>query len=627
MISNLSAFETIIIDEEHKIKPEELNRDIVAYVNNVFRKFRDDRATMEDHWSVNWANYTNTPEANAYARQRVIREVGNVKSDWRHRINTGKTFEVVETVHGYLMQALFPNRNWLDAEPATEEYTQLAKVIRNYLLIKLQDWNFRAEMSAFLRQLCICGNSVMAIPWSDKRAVKFETLDIFDCYFNPREVHVDESPFIRRVPQTRADIIAKIRSGYYSDSVSAYDVMSLQPLVANGTVQHEIEYDRTANTIQSFQGIPISPCSTTDKMFVLEFWGDIHLPYVTIKNAVVTTLHNHLLRFTPNIYKCGRPFVIGTFIPVVRQVYGLSAVQSASGMIHQLNTTLNQLLDGIELAVNPAFTMTPDSTLNPNDIYVEPGKILPVDSHDVLRPLEPPRNNFNLGFQELGVIEQFINQNTGTGPLIGTAQPRGGERVTATEIQQVVEAGGNRLLAVHTHIQDTAVKPLLSKVFTSIQQFTQIDEDVLMPIGNGYKAFVTVGSPELKGDYRIYPKGAEHVVEREEITARLMSVLDVVMKMPEQMQQQINMSELFKDIVRNVLYEDPDKYILEQDTPQGEEQSESPLPMADAAIEANVMADGGQELFRKALGMEMPQNATIDPGTAGSPEQYSDTVN
>lgn len=619
-IHNLSSFKTVVIDPTYKASPTTLYQDIVGHVNTMYRRYRDDRRTMENHWVVAWANYLNTPESNAYMRANVLREIGNVRNEWRHRINTGKAFEVIETIVGYLVQAVFPNRNWFECDPAAPEYAKLAKVVRNYLRIKMQDWKFRVEATAWIRQLCITGNSVMMLPWADNRSIKYETLDIFDCFFDPKESHIDKTPFIRRVALTRADVIERINSGFYSKKVTPMDVMTLLPMFSNGSVTHEIDYDITADRIHQFQGINISPCSVTDKVYALEYWGDIHLPYMTIKNCIITTLHGHLLRFVPNTYECGRPFVASSFIPVVRQVHGMSAIQSSSGLMHLMNTTMNQLADGIELAINPAYTVTPDSTLNPNDIFVEPGKMIPVASHDSIRPMQPPPNNFNIGFGQVSTLEQFVNQNTGTGPLISSAQPRGGERVTATEIQQVVEAGGNRLLTVYTHLSDTGITDMLQKTFELVQQFTDIDEPILMELDGGMRGFVDVGKPELKGKYKLYPIGAQHVVERTDFVNRLLSVLDVVNRLPEEVQGQVNVVELFKDIVRNTLYEDPERYIISQE--QQEPAQEPPTnQIPEATLMANMQADGGQNLFRRALGYDEQQSQSAAAIAATGMEQ------
>lgn len=615
MIHGLKSFKTVIIDPQHKITAERLNRDIIGFVNTTYRRYRDDRRTMENHWTVNWASYLNTPESNSFMRSQILREVGNVKADWRHRINTGKTFEVIETIVGYLIQAIFPNRNWFECDPVREEYAQLAKVVRNYLRIKMQDWHFRSEATAWIRQLCICGNSVMMMPWGDDRRIEYETLDMYDCFYNPNESHARRSPFIRRVSMTRADVIERINSGFYSKYVSSLDVMSLMPMLVGGSVTHEIDFDITGERIQEFQGVNISPCSTTDRVYALEFWGDVHLPYITIKDCVITTLHGHLLRFVPNNFKCGRPFVISSYIPIVRQSHGMSPMQAASGLTHQLNTVLNQMLDGIELAVNPCYTVTPDSTLNPNDITIEPGKMIPVAQHDSIRPMEPPKNNFNLGFAEMNTIEQFINQVTGTGPLIGTAQPRGGERVTAEEIKQVVEAGGSRLLLAYTHISDTGIIEILQKSFELVQQFTKVDEQVLMDVGGGVRGFVDVGKRELEGQYRLYPKGAEHVIERTDLVNRLLSIIDLANKLPENVQTMINFEQLFMDVVRNTLYEDPERYII---STQETTEPQPATATAENVLQNNLLVDGGASLMSQALGLDANDPAVQSVLSAGS---------
>lgn len=622
-IASLNSLKHVILDERHEFKNETFHADVVGYIDSLFRSYRDGRATIEKYWLTSWANYLNTPESNAYARQEILRNVGKVKSEWRHKINTGKTFEVIETIHSYLMQAIFPNRYWFDVEPAMPGYEELARVLRFYLQNKFRDWRLMTEISAYLRQLCVTGTSVLALPWSDKSRIQFQVLDIFDCYFNPLEVEdTDESPFIRRIKQTRADIMEKIQSKYYSNATT-FDIANTRPRVFETGGIDEIDYDNNSQQMHSFRGVPTqNPYTMTDRLTLLEFWGDIHLPYVTIKNVVAVVSHGRLLRLVPNPYKCGRPFVVGSYIPVVRQQYGISAIQSSLGMIQQIHNSVNQMLDGVELAVNPWFTMTPDSGLDPNDFEIEPGKVYQVDSHDSLRPGSPPINNFNLSYQQIAFLEQTVDKNSGVGPLVGVGQPRGGERVTATEIQAVQEAGGNRLLGVYTNIQETSMFPLLEKTFSIVQQFTKVDDTVPIPSKDGKSIeWTDVGQRELQANYRVYPKGAEHIIEKTENARRRMDILALIMKLPPEEAQKINITKLIEDILRNVLYEDPTAYFVQPETPAPTplEEQRPPLSQTTAeTIKAQLMADGGRNLFQKATGLTVPEGMNYD-SISGTP--------
>lgn len=625
MINDLSHFKTVVIDPSHDTTTGKLADEVVATVTTMYRNYRDARLPMETVWVDSWAQYLNTPDSNKFSRSQTLREVGNVKSDWRHRINTGKAFESVETVVSYLMQSLFPSRHWLSVEAHDYGYEELARVVQYLLQKKLHDWKFIVEIASFIRQAAIVGNSVLAMPWEAKSGIHFETLDIFDCYFNPRESDVEKSPFIRRIRQTRVDVIEKMNSGYYTVEGGSGTVIGMAPGKKSFGTNHDIEYDEKAQIIRQFLGVDVAPCSLSDRLPVMEYWGDLQLPGMVIKDCVATICCGHLVRLTPNPYKCGRPFIVGTFIPVVRQAYGLSATQSSSGLIHALNLVTNQLLDGVELAVNPMYTLEPDSSLRPEDIRLEPGGILPVDRHGALQPLSPPQNNFGLGFQSLQFLEQTTNRNIGIGPLIGGTGMRSGERVTAEEVKAVQEAGGNRLFLVFTHLKNTAVSELLRKLLSIVQQFTDVDE--VVPVTSADRiVYYEVGADELKFDYNISARGAEYVIEQEDLTQRRLQILSVIQQLPPEQIAAIDIQKLLADIIGTLLHEDPARYI--KASPQEAQPESNPMAAAEQGLEANVAVDGGQNMMMQALGLDVPGGinngnpSELTQPTPGQPSQY-----
>lgn len=257
---------------------------IANYVNSEFERFSTQRQVAEENWLEAWSLYLGTPESINYQRSRVLETVGEVNADWRHRINTGKAFEMVETVHGYLMSATFPNNEWFSVIPQQPGVRELARVVRKYMAAKLAECNFRGHFENFLRQLLITGNSVMALPWryetkkwkkniklqtdvedefgvwnvetkwktiEETRIVQnhpdFETLDMFDCYLDPTATDPNNAAFIRRITKTKAEVLELISGGYYNN-IDGLDVANLTPT-------NRVDDDNEKNTLRHFQGI------------------------------------------------------------------------------------------------------------------------------------------------------------------------------------------------------------------------------------------------------------------------------------------------------------------------------------------------------------------------------------
>lgn len=606
----------IVVPELYKrMTTDELHRAIVGYVQQTIRRYKDAREQHEQIWVQAWSSYLGTKQAQNYSRMQTLQMVGNVSINWRHQINVGKLFDCVETIHAYLMNSLFPNTQWFDVQPVMPGYRELARIIKYYTQHKLNEWDFLTHFASYLRQLVITGDSCMALPWSDEH-VEYETLDVFDTYVDPQAVSASKSAFARKIKKTRAAVLSSATRGFYK-GFSQEHVISIRPTIGSG-FDVEVDYDFRSNQIREFNGIAVYPFSWDDKITLYEFWGDIHLDYCTVKDVVVTIVGNSLARLVNNTYKCGIPFVYGNFIPVVRQPYGVSAVQSSLGMIQQLNNSVNQMLDGIELAVNPMWTLLRDGNLQDKDVVSEPGKVFEVDNHDSLRPVTPPSNNFQLSFSQNSFLEQQIDKNVGTGSLVGHGTVRKAERVTATEISAVQSAGGNRLLGYHQHVQRTSLLPMLQKTFTSIQQFTRIDDTIAVPSSTDDSIlYYDVGSRELKLQYKVIPRGADYVIERDDYIQKRMDFINLILQMPPERQAKFDIEAILLDLMYNWGFDNPEQYLTKQQASAQEMQPNSLMAMGGQAAEnvllENLQADGGASLFKSVFGRELPPQALNQP--------------
>jgi hypothetical protein len=643
----------------------DFNLEAVSYVMSRLDYFQAARLEREDTWLECWAMYFANPRADLELRKRVYETLGDVKNDWRHRINTGKAFEQVETILSHLMAAFFPNRDWFEAVPANPGYQELSNMIKKYTQVKLRDANFVSHWQMFIRQMCVTGSSVIALPWRKettkfKKKVKvmkpvynpdgtlnpngkvkweektedkiiqnqpdFETLDMFDCYFDPTAISVNDSDFVRRLIRTKAEMADLIRAGFY-DNISVYDVVCAKPY--NGADQSATE----RQVLKRFEGISVEQgYSWTDHVEVWEYWGDITINGTTYRDVVATIHNDKLIRFENNPYWCGKPFVFGTYTPINRSTSALGVIEPSLGLLHEFNILTNQRLDNLELSINSMWEYREDGTLPIEDIYSEPGKVFPVNEIGTLVPIQSSKD-FMISYDEQSVLEQRIDKNAGTGQGISANASRDAERVTAAEIQAVRDAGGSRLSAVHKHVEETALIPALNKVFRLFQQFVTEDEIVRVAGENpGDYDFFAVGIEELQNDFILTPVGADHVADKEFELGKRLEFLTIASQNPE-MAKHVNYYNFMLDLARRMGIDDIDQFIVEESPdmdmtmaqlqgggqegmpPGGQMGGQSPQnvynsikgevgkPTADV-IASNVNADGGQQLMQELLGVE-----------------------
>lgn len=568
---------------------------VATQLSRLYSEYQRARQEKEETWKESWAAYLGTPDALEYVRSKVAKLVGDVNDDWRHRINVGKAFEIIETINAYLQGAFFPNRDWFDLIPHEAGLADEVMVVKKYMQHKLKDAHFTSFWEMYTRQLLVTGFSVMALPWTknmkevrkrtktqqyerndlgepvevtrftptkELKAVynnlKFEVLDNFDVYVDPLATDPNDANLFRVIRKTKGEVMRNIQSGMYP---------LLDPLhVAKSKGISTAESHK--RQMSNWLGVDYDP---SDLVELQEFWGNMESNGKEYVDVVATMCSGHLARFEENPFWCGKPFVVGTCIPLPNKPYGLGVLEPVLGMLHQLNIVTNQRLDNLELAVDSMWTVVNDGVTDVDDIYTKPGKVIEVGSHDSVRPVQKD-TTFTVNYTEAQTLEQAIDQAAGTGAYIGTQQGRSGERVTATEIQAVRDAGGNRLSSIHGHMEQTQLLLVLLKMYTSMRQFIDEDDTVRVP-GKEARSYeyVLVGQEELQHDYDIEPVGAAHVADKERDLQRILDYIQLIAQFP-QWQESVNWEELLRQTTRAFGFDSEVQEIILQAKPEEEPQ-------------------------------------------------------
>jgi len=607
-------------------------------VISLFNDYKDARSVKEEAWLEAWAQYLGTPEALDGMRTRVATIVGNVNNDWRHRVSTGKAYELVETMVGYLMGAMFPNSDWFDVvatyDPGLEE---VAKTTRKFVAKKLLMAQFRSYWEMYVRQLMITGFSVLALPWERRMSqvrrriaaedgtypavsaqertfdnVALEVVDSFDVFLDPNARDINHSSLVRVLRMSKAQLMRLAATKEYPE-------LDGRTVANAGPARTEAQ---KARMVGNYMGIRYDPKELVE---VFDFWGDVTIDDYTYHDVHIVTVGAELALMEANPYWGGRPFIVGTAIPVPSRAYGIGPLEPVLGMLHYSNSVMNQRADSMELAIDTMWGMVNDGITNPDDIFSAPGKIIEMAEKGNVFPLESS-TQFTISYTEQQVLEQAIDRTVGAGVGITTAQGRKGERVTAREIQAVLDAGGNRLSNIHGHIEDTQLHTMLVKMVQMCRQFIDYDEVVRLP-GNrpDEVMYVEYGPRELMYDYELRPVGSEYVANRERELQQTVDYVDLVAQVP-QFAEQINWEAMLRMVTRKFGFkEDPETFLQKAATAPpaaapvgGEEQMPMPDPNAQGmsqdpmqAAQQAAMASGGVPMVN-AMGAQAAQ--------AGGPE-------
>lgn len=631
---------------EVKLPAMDFEMKVISSLKRILNDWKASRTGLELHWKECWALYFGTPNANDWLRSRAIyNSVGDVGQDWRHHINQGKAYDLIETAIPYFKGASFPNEDWFDLIPCIpmpgEDVGMLLRILKEYIKIKLDESKFKNRWEGFLRQLCIIGTSCISLPWrvetkKAKRNIISRTVigdelheidvdvvvqnspdmvveDMFDIWLDPDGDDPNKSPMIRRFTLRRGELARLVKDGVYPKA-TVEDIKSLRATRRGSSEER--------NEVDTFYGVDEN-VSTTDIIEVYEFWGNLELPDEELYDVVVTWVGDVLLRIEPNPYSGGRPFVFGQYTPIPKSPYGWGLLSPVMGNIHELNILSNCRLDGLEVTLQPTFLVQNDGTVDPDDVYVKPGRVIPCSNPDGIRPLIQNNEFAAVSIQEEQLREQQVERRTGTGSFVGTAPGRSGERVTAAEVEATQSAGGNRLSGVYESIERDSLLEIVQRCYNYAQQFQAYAE--IVPIRSQDDSrqvlYAEVGMNQLAYDMKVRPIGAKHIANKEYNIRQMMDWLAAINSTP-QLAGFIKWQEVATELTRQFIENNPDRFVMSPEDVQGQQQAmmgamNPAQPAIDAAqnaggkemagaVQSQINADGGMNLMA-GLGENMPQ--------------------
>ena len=572
--------------------------DISKLIYTKLQDLQRKRASVDKKWDTTYAMYrASTTDMDAVKKASF--STGSTR-DWKHKVNTGKTFEVVETLVAYLKGATFTSDDWFDVAGLEPNLFQIAKLVKQLAKFKMEEANIRDKYEYWLRNLVLYGISTFRVGWESSVELGYErkydeeglpstnqvNKDIEKLCIEaiiPYNVWIDGSgSTFARLEVSKEQLAYQVGEEYYKLLPELLEVYT--------------EGNKDDPQVQKGGG-------ANRPREIVEFYGPIMCGGACFPNVHAVFYGNTLIRLADSEYWCGSPYVTGTMLPDRDSVYGMTVLDPSAGALHILNVLCNARLDNIAVSIDKMFTMVDDGITRQEDVYTQPGKVFKVAQHGSIQPLDLGPPSFTLGYQEAQVQEGSVDRNCSTGPLIGGGQPRGGERVTAQEIVAVQESGGNRLASVHSHIEDSVTLALLQKVFSLMQQYVLTPQmvKVFMPEQDTY-AFFEIEPEHLTYPFAFKATGAAYVVEKQRQIGDLMTLFDIAGRVP-QLAERLDFDKILVEVLKQMRFTNPTSYIkTAAPVAAAPAPGEPPAPPAldgigEAALQQTVMEDGGASLL------------------------------
>lgn len=501
----------------------ELDSEYSDVLTNISTE-RSARSLLNDRWQDMWSLYRTEP-------LKLRTDEG-----WQSKLNDGRVFEITETVASYIRDALFFSDNWVQLEANEPELGEIVPLASAYFRTCLNKSNLKREFRVFIRQLLLLGFSGMGVEWIDGE-LTFTTISANDLYIESNRRLDNNSYVFRDVWLNYATYTAMIDSG---------------ALEIPGDCTEEEFWDKYKNTYVDKEHVVRTDDIGdvwNESLRLVEYWCPVERKLIRFVDVHVVAEE-----------KCERcPWHVLVLYETPDNAYGLSLMDSSIGLILENNCIMNRRLDNMAVSVDNMWLFIDDGVTNPDDIKSEPGKVITVARPDVLTPLYPPTNNFQVTYQESSIIDQRIDRNTGTGALISSGAYRSGERVTATEVNSVKDAGGNKLTDVYEHVETSFVIPLLESALYLVRKHVKKSVVKIASERPGVYDYFQLLPEDFSHSYSVFLSASQSIINRDRNIRRLQEFMALVASVP-QFAEFVDYSNLYDDLLRKFGFDDPERY-------------------------------------------------------------------
>jgi len=530
-----------------------IDDDYKSIIDNIESE-RSSRTATNARWLELWSLYKTEPLSIS------------ADNEWQSRLNDGRVFEIVETVASYLRSALFFSDSWVTLEATEPALGEILPIVTAYFRKSINCSNLKREFRIFLRQLLLLGYSAMTVDYDGDKPT-FETVNSYDIYIESGR-RLDENSFCFRDTY--------LNYATFADYCEA-------GIIEVEDVDEAWEEWKTGNTEdRSLLGLNEEGNTQTESVKLTEYWCPWSKRlYRMIYDECVSEEEAEQ-----------RPWIIATIYELPDVSYGLGLLDSSLGLILENNFIMNRRLDNMAISVDNMWMFIDDGVTNPDDITSAPGKVISVATPDTIQPMYPPTNNFNVTYQESSLIDSRIEKNTGTGALISSGQYRSGDRVTAEEINAVKEAGGTRLTDLYEHIEATFILPLLKRCLDILRKHKGKKVVKISSTESNTYDYLQLLPEDLTYDYEIVVNASQSVINRDRNIRRIQEFLAVANSVP-QFAEMINYRNLYIDMLTKFGFDDPMRYLVEQQPEQEEQAPEEPTSMIEAMAGKAAEIGGG----------------------------------
>lgn len=297
---------------------------------------------------------------------------------------------------------------------------------------------------------------------------------------------------------------------------------------------------------------------------ILEFWGTIPselVPGDGARNRVITVANErYLLRNRPNPFWNGKkPFLNYSPMRDPHNFFAPGKAEISQKLQIVANRFTNQVLDALDIFIDPIFFYNRDSGLETRNLMMQPGKFIPMDGApgDQIFPLIPNLQGVQAGTEQSQMVWRWMQAGTGIVEDVAMGIP--GNRQTAREFLGRQESVATRLIMEARIAEEMFLEPLANAFNELDEQFLETPKEIAiigdaaitdpitgMPIQS---TMDTISAMDMVPSYRARAQGAQSRLNRATKQQNLVLLMQAASANP-QVAMTVNWVNFFRLIFR-----------------------------------------------------------------------------
>ena len=355
---------------------------------------------------------------------------------------------------------------WADFEAGTEIPDQMKPAINeqldsitSYVFEILQASNFNTEVHECFMDLAI-GTGCLLVEEGDAISpLKFNAVPL------PRLT-------LNSGPDNRIDQIFRTRYVDYEDLQTTYP----KSLIPVDLLQKTQNSRSKCQVVEGIMRIYDEP--NTEK------W----------KYCVVLPKHKIMIEEKELKGNASNPYIVFRWNKASGEVYGRGPVFNAMAAIKTTNLTVELILQNAQMAISGVYTFEDDGVVNPDNIQLVPGSLIPVSPGS--RGLVPIQGAGNFDVAQL--ILQDMRQNIKKALYMETLGRPEGTPMSATEVSERMADLSRQIGSSFGRLQSEFVNPLLRRVIRILTKQGRIE----LPRIDGKEVKVVPRSPLAQAQHQ-----------------------------------------------------------------------------------------------------------------------------